>query len=82
MRQVIVEVGGERYKATVLIESENGRSLALDVGEPVRIGRGYLIGGMALLKCDDEEWRDLVTGERVAVEDVPGEEVVAASKPS
>lgn len=68
--RVLVSAHGQtRVPATVVLASENGRSLMLMFpGGLFRVAGGAYIGYMPVLQYDDGHWTELVNGREVVVE--------------
>jgi hypothetical protein len=67
-RQGVVVVENQRVDFTVLLASENRKSLMLELAEPVRVAGGVYFNSMPLLMDETGQYRDLVSGRYITLE--------------
>lgn len=66
-RRVTLYIDGRCHEATVILESPNGKSLALQLDCVITLGGGcatrrVTVGGLALSQCEDGTYREVLTG--------------------
>jgi hypothetical protein len=68
-QRVSVEVEGQKASGTILIASENLKSLMVGLDEPLRVKGGVYVNMLPLLMDDDGEYLTLIEQAQVGVAD-------------